>query len=128
MRRDAAWRCKQHQMVSCHPNTDFLALAVIGMTGENGFKLAAGRQLQAIQRRCALKCSTDYPRFQVALRRVDDIVRSQQDIHGAAADARICPVATQNTQFGAHRFGVYHLPANEIPLSNEAGNKGVRGS
>ncbi len=113
-----------NQMIRRYPNADVITLQVVGMAGEDRFKLAASRQLQAVQGRSTLKGPARDACFQVTVGRINDIVRAQQDIHGTAADPRVRPVAAQSAEFGAHRLRIDHLPANEIALTDEAGDKG----
>ena len=93
LRCDAAAGLEHHQVLCRNANAHFCAWQVVGMARENRLQLAAGRQLQAVQGRGAEEGLADNPRFQVAVGRVDDIVRTQQYINRAARWPDIRPIA-----------------------------------
>ena len=61
-------------MFGGHANADIVTHQVIGVAWEDRFELAAGGQLQAVQRRGAKEGLADDPGFQRTVRGVDDIV------------------------------------------------------
>src|SRR5690606_31259213 len=84
MGRNTALSRKDHQVISRNGDADLLAGGVVGMAGEDAFQLVAGGQLQAIERRSTEKGLADNQGLEIALRRVNDVVRAQQYIYRTA--------------------------------------------
>ena len=78
---------------------------VVGVAGEDRFQQAAGRQLQAIEGGGAEEGLADDACLQLAARGVNDVIRAQQHIHGAAGGPLIGAVAADHAKFGLHRVG-----------------------
>ncbi|MND65478.1 hypothetical protein D3C80_568480 [compost metagenome] len=114
-------------MFSRDTNTHIRPNLTIDMARENRLQLCACRQLQAIQGRCTQECLAGNSRPQCAVRGIDDIVRAQQHVHGAAYRPGVGPIAAQLTQFGLHRFWAAQLTANEIALADETRDKRCQG-
>ena len=113
-------------MVGSNGNTDFLASRVVCVAGKYPLQLIAGRQLQAIQRRSAKKSLADDERLESAFRRIDDVIRTQQDIHRAASRHGVGAVAANDAQFGLYCLRVNQLAADEIPLAYETRHEGCK--
>ena len=111
-------------MVGGDADADLLAGQMVGVTGEDGFQLGAGGQLQAVQGRGAEEGLADDLRLQLAVRGVDDIVRTQQYVHRTARCPGVGAVAVDDAQFGLHRIRALQQPTNEVALANEAGDEG----
>lgn len=62
-------------MISRHGDTDILADLVVDVAGEDSLELAAGGQLQAVQGRSAQETLADDLRTQLAVGRVENVVR-----------------------------------------------------
>ncbi len=94
------------------------------MAGEDRFQLGTGGQLQAVQGGGAEEGLADDPRLQLALRRVHQVVRAQQDVYRAAGRQAVGAIAADHAEFGLHRIGAEQLAANEVALADEAGDEG----
>jgi hypothetical protein len=86
---------EQHQVFRRNPNAHLHTRLMIDMAGEDRLQLRAGRQLQAIQGRCAKERLANDPRLQRAVRGIDDIVRTQQHIHCTTDWQSVGTVAAQ---------------------------------
>lgn len=93
MRGDAAPGGEHHQVVGGDADTDVIARLVVGMAGEDRFQLGTGGQLQAVQGGGAEEGLADDPRLQLALRRVHQVVRAQQDVYRAAGRQAVGAIA-----------------------------------
>ena len=77
LRCDAAAGLEHYQVLCRYANAHFCTWQVVGMARENRLQLAASRQMQAVQGRGTKEILAENPGFQIAVRCIDDIVRTQ---------------------------------------------------
>src|SRR5690606_22869058 len=66
----------------------------------------------------------DDARLQPAVFIGDDVIRAQQHIHRAALCPGVGAVAADHAEFGLYRIRAEQLAANEIALTDKAGDEG----